>query len=55
MVEVMAELNEVMAIPVTLKDKTIWVRTDIPPNAKQLFRAMGMAIPPKTLGIPLKM
>jgi len=44
MVQVKAELNDIMAIPVIMRDKNI--RTDIPANATQLFRAMGMAIPP---------
>lgn len=50
MAQVLGELNQVMAIPVTLKNKTCWVRTDIPPNALQLFKALGMPVPPKILG-----
>jgi len=32
-VQAMDELNRVMAIPVRVRKQTIWVRTDIPPNA----------------------
>jgi hypothetical protein len=45
----MLELKEVRAIPVDLQGKTVWVRTDIKGNAAKVFRAMGMAIPPKLL------
>ena len=31
----MEELNSVLAIPVTIKSQTIWVRTDIPENAQK--------------------
>ncbi|SHI81353.1 hypothetical protein SAMN05444280_10691 [Tangfeifania diversioriginum] len=37
----MEELSRVMAVPVRIKKETIWLRTDIPPNA------IGMKIPPK--------
>ena len=46
-VQAMDELNRVMAIPVKLRKQTIWVRTDIPPNAQNLMKAIGMRIPPK--------
>jgi transposase len=49
LVQAMDELNRVMAIPVKIKKDTIWVRTDIPPNAQALYKAIGMKIPPKTL------
>ena len=45
----MDELNRVMAIPVKVRKQTIWVRTDIPPNAQNLMKAIGMRIPPKIL------
>jgi transposase len=45
----MEELSRVMAIPVTIKKETIWLRTDIPPNAIKLLKAIGMRIPPKIL------
>jgi len=45
----MEELNSVLAIPVKIKSKTIWVRTDIPENAQNLLKAMNMRIPPKIL------
>lgn len=45
----MEELTEVLAIPVDMKGRRIWVRTDIPTNAQKLFKAMEMRIPPKIL------
>ena len=48
-VQAMDELNHVMAIPVKVRKQTIWVRTDIPPNAQNLMKAIGMRIPPKIL------
>jgi hypothetical protein len=45
----MEELNQVMAVPVRVRKETIWLRTDIPPNACKLFRAIGMPIPPKII------
>jgi len=45
----MDELNQVMAVPVTIKKETIYIRTDIPPNAIKLLKAIGMQIPPKIL------
>jgi transposase len=43
------ELNTVLAIPVKIKEQTIWVRTDIPKNAQQLLQVLHMKIPPKIL------
>lgn len=48
-VQAMDELNRVMAIPVKIRKQTIWVRTDIPPNAQNLMKAIGMRVPPKIL------
>ena len=48
-VQAMDELNRVMAIPVKVRKQTIWVRTDIAPNAQNLMKAIGMRIPPKIL------
>jgi transposase len=45
----MEELNQVMAVPVRVRKETIWLRTDIPPNACKLFKAIGMPIPPKII------
>ena len=47
--QAMDELNRVMAIPVKVRKETIWVRTDIPPNALNLIKAIGMKIPSKML------
>jgi len=48
-VAAMEELTRVMAVPVKIKKETIWLRTDIPPNAIKLMKAIGMKIPPKIL------
>jgi len=48
---VIHELKEVRAVPVKLQDKTAWVRTDIHGNSAKMFKALGMAIPPKLLQI----
>lgn len=45
----MQELKEVRAIPVNLQGKTAWVRTDVKGNAAKIFKAIGIAIPPKLL------
>ena len=45
----MLELKEVRAIPVNFCEKTVWVRTDIKGNAAKIFKAVGIAIPPKIL------
>ncbi len=43
------ELREVRAVPVRIRvrDQVIWTRTDITGNANSLFKAAGVAIPPK--------
>jgi transposase len=48
-VAAMEELSRVMAVPVKVKKEIIWLRTDIPPNAIKLMKAIGMKIPPKIL------
>jgi transposase len=48
-VQAMNELNEIMAIPVNIKQHTIWVRTDVGSNAQKLLTTIGMRIPPKIL------
>jgi len=48
----MEELAEVLAIPVDIGQKRIWVRTDLPPNATSLFKALNMKIPPKIMTPP---
>jgi transposase len=53
-VEAMRELNEVRAIPVTLRGKTTWVRTDIAGNANKLLAAVGRKPPPKVLNLASK-
>lgn len=50
-VEAMKELSEVRAIPVEIRSKKIWVRTDIQGNAAKLFLAAGVKIPPKVLNL----
>ena len=50
-VEALKELTEVRAVPVQIKNQTIWTRTDINGNAVALLRAIGAAIPPKILKI----
>jgi transposase len=47
--QAMQQLSDVMAVPVTIKNHTYWIRTDIPPNASALLNAIGMRIPPKLL------
>lgn len=51
----MDELNQVMAVPVKVRKDTIWLRTDVPPNACKLFKAVGMPIPPKIISQSHKM
>ena len=48
-VQAMDEVAQVMAIPVKVRKETIWVRTDIPPNAASLMKAIGMRIPAKII------
>jgi hypothetical protein len=50
----MLELKEVRAIPVNLQGKVVWVRTDIKGNAAKIFKAIGIAIPPKLLMLSSK-
>lgn len=45
----MQSLLDVVAVPVEMNRKRIWVRTDIDENALKLFRALQMKIPPKIL------
>lgn len=47
--QAMTELSEVMAVPVRVKSTIYWIRSDIPPNASELIRAVGMKPPPKLL------
>ena len=54
-VEAMRELKEVRAIPVKVQGQTLWTRTDITGNASSLFKAAGIAIPPKILKCSPKM
>jgi transposase len=48
-VQAMEDMATVMAIPVQVKNKTIWVRTDIPENGNRLLRTLRMRIPPKII------
>jgi transposase len=48
-VAAMEELSKVRAVPVKVKKETIWLRTDMPPNAIKLLKAIGMRTPPKIL------
>ncbi len=45
----MDHLAEVIAVPIKVRKDTIWLRTDIPPNAVKLMKSIGMKIPPKIL------
>jgi len=45
------ELSSVLAIPVRIGKKRIWVRTDIRENAVKVIKAQSMKIPPKILKI----
>jgi hypothetical protein len=47
--EAMRELNDVLAIPVALRDKTFWVRTDIAGNANKLLACLGIKPPARIL------
>ena len=53
--QAMSEMATVMAVPVQVKNKVIWVRTDIPENGNKLLRALGIRIPSKILTPTLKM
>jgi len=48
---VIADLADVRVVPVTIADHTYWVRTDIAGNAAQIFRALGLRIPPNVIRI----
>jgi len=48
-VEAMRELAEVRAIPVSVKNARVWVRSDIKGNAARLFATIGAPIPPRLL------
>lgn len=50
-VEAMRDLNDVRAIPVTMRGQTLWVRTDINGNANKLLAAVGRKPPPKLLNL----
>jgi hypothetical protein len=39
-----------MAVPVQVKNKTIWIRTGIPENGNKLLRTLWLRIPPKIIG-----
>jgi len=45
------ELSSVLAIPVRIGKKRIWVRTDIRESAVKVMKALNMKIPPKILKI----
>lgn len=47
--QAMEDMATVMAIPVQVKNKIIWVRTDISDNGNALLRSLGMRIPPKII------
>ena len=49
--EAMKQLKNVRAIPVTVKDKTLWIRTDIAGNTADVFRTIGVKIPSKQLKV----
>jgi len=48
------DLKALMAIPVSLTDRTIWVSTNVPENAKKLFDALKIKSPTKILKIENK-
>ena len=50
-VEAMMKLKEVRAIPVKVKDQTLWIRTDINGNAADVFKAIGVKIPSKQIKV----
>ena len=49
--EAMSQLKEVRAVSIQVKDKTLWMRTDITGNATDVFRAIGVKIPAKQLKV----
>jgi transposase len=48
-VQAMDDMANVVAVPVQVKNKTIWIRTDIPENGNKLLRSLGLRIPPKII------
>ena len=50
-VEAMRELKEVRAIPVKVRDQTLWMRTEIKGNAFKIFQAIGLGVPGSLLKI----
>ena len=50
-VEAMLKLKEVRAIPVKVKEQTLWIRTDINGNAADVFKAIGVKIPSKQIKV----
>ncbi len=48
-VQGLKELNQVLAIPIKVRNQKIWVRTDIPENAMKILNAISIKIPPKIL------
>ena len=49
--EGMRDLCEVRAVPVEIKGRVIWVRTQIEGNAAKIFHTAGVRIPPKLLKV----
>lgn len=49
------KLNEVRAIPLKVQNETLWFRTDINGDAAELFKAIGLRIPPKIISRSLSM
>ena len=47
----MRQLSELRAVPVTVNDKTLWLRTDITGNVSEVFKAIGVKIPSKQLQV----
>lgn len=43
------QLADVRSVPISVRNETIWVRTDINGAAADLFAALGLRIPPKVL------
>jgi len=49
------ELASLMVVPVDTSSKRVWIRTDIGQNGVELFKTLGMQIPPKILKTEPKM
>ncbi len=49
--EAMRDLLEVRAVPVKMRDRILWMRTEIEGNAAAVFQAIKLKIPPKLLKI----